>query len=527
MTTRAAHTGLAVAVGVLGCAGLPPWGWWPATIASFGAWCWLLRGASVGSRFWRSFGVGLGWFIPSTLWIGAFSPPGFAATVVIFSLWYGAVGAITGWLSNAPSRWANLASLTALPALITLEEWARWHGPFGGVPVSVVSISQAASPLAQVARLGGPLLITFLTALAGTSAAALVAMWVRPDKRSTLGVDKGVIGAGLAGLVVVVLAITIGAVAPRGSATGSLTVAIVQGGGEQGTLAINTDARIPYERALAATESIDEKVDLVLWPEDVVAVDMPFVDHPWFSEIAAQAERLDAPIVAGVVEGLSDTAFANYSVVINPDGTAGDRYDKVRRVPFGEYVPLRSLFAPFSALLPRRDQVPGTEPAVIDVGDTTAAVAISWEVFFPRRFREGLARGGELLMNPTNGSSYELTMVQTQQIASSRLRAIESGRWLLQAAPTGFSAIIDPSGSVLQRTDVSEQAVLIGTVERRSGSTLEARTGDLIPAAISIAIGLMLLLARLRRSDNTATVLPASDGEPVDSSTGHVPDDVD
>lgn len=517
LSDRAAHTGLALAVGVLGCAGLPPWGWWPATIASFAAWALLIRRSNGRSRFWRSCGVGLGWFIPSTLWISAFSPPGFVATVVIFSAWYGLVGLLAGWLVPATGRWRPAASVMALPVLITIEEWARWHGPFGGVPVSVVSVSQAASPFAQASRLGGPLLVTLITALAGTSLAVVIGARrgrsdvpaeangeTRDGTPPAAATPKGSAGrsrtiAGAAGLAIVGFTIVLGAISPRGHSIGTLRVAIVQGGGEQGTLAIHTDATVPFRRAIEATQSIHEKVDLVLWPEDVVAVDMPLAQHPWFEEIAAEAKRLEAPILVGVVEGVSDTSFTNYSVVVNPDGTTGDRYDKVRRVPFGEYVPMRSVFAPFSELLPRRDQVPGTKPAVVNVGDTRAAIAISWEVFFPRRFREGLAHGGEVLMNPTNGSSYELTMVQTQQLASSRLRAIESGRYLLQAAPTGFSAIVDPSGRVLQRTDVSEQKVLIGTIERRTGSTIEARTGDLLPAAVASLVSVLLGVAALRR----------------------------
>ena len=96
-------------------------------------------------------------------------------------------------------------------------------------------------------------------------------------------------------------------------------------------------------------------------------------------------------------------------------------------------------------------------------------VVISWEVFFPDRARDAIGHGGEVLLNPTNGSSFTGTQVQGQQVASSRLRAIETGRWVLQAAPTGFSAIVSPGGDVLHRTGISEQGVLQGVIERRTG----------------------------------------------------------
>ena len=111
-------------------------------------------------------------------------------------------------------------------------------------------------------------------------------------------------------------------------------------------------------------------------------------------------------------------------------------------------------------------------------GNVRMATVISWEVFFGGRAREGVVDGAELLINPTNGASYTGTIVQTQQVASSRLRAIETGRWLVQAAPTGFTAIIDADGNVLQRTSVSEQRVLYATVPLRTGNTWYVTIGD-------------------------------------------------
>ena len=104
------------------------------------------------------------------------------------------------------------------------------------------------------------------------------------------------------------------------------------------------------------------------------------------------------------------------------------------------------------ASLPPRDAVPGDGVAVIGTDAGPMAVVISWEVFFSRRVREGVREGGQAVLNPTNGSSYWLTQVQTQQIASSQLRAVESGRWLVQVSPTGFSAFVDPDGPFVVHT---------------------------------------------------------------------------
>ena len=114
---------------------------------------------------------------------------------------------------------------------------------------------------------------------------------------------------------------------------------------------------------------------------------------------------------------------------------------------------------------------------------------ISWEVFFGGRARDGVREGGDVVVNPTNGASYSGTIVQTQQIASSRLRALETGRWVVQAAPTGFSAFVTPDGDVLQRTAVSERAVIRETVELRGGETWYTRLGD-APIIAVMVVGL-------------------------------------
>ena len=247
----------------------------------------------------------------------------------------------------------------------------------------------------------------------------------------------------------------------------------MQGGGEQGTRADDVPARVVLERHLEATRSIeaDPDLDLVLWPENVVDVnDVPFVDSEAFDAIAAEAARLGVPFAVGVTEDADQTGrgepgqITNAQVVVTPDGEVTSRYDKVRRVPFGEYVPLRGLLEALGAPVDqvRTDAVPGTGPAVIEMPDGTT---IGGRDLVGGVLRRPGPRGREasaatFIVNPTNGASYSGTVLQTQQVASSRLRAVETGRWVVQAAPTGFSAFVSPSGDVDQRTGVSERAVI-------------------------------------------------------------------
>jgi apolipoprotein N-acyltransferase len=259
-------------------------------------------------------------------------------------------------------------------------------------------------------------------------------------------------------------------------------------------------SRLVTERHLDATRAIpdDADLDLVLWPENTI--DVPVFDgSDVYLDIVAEADRVDAPVAVGVTED----PRINSQIVVAPGGEIVDQYVKVRRVPFGEYVPLRGILEALGAPIEQigRDANAGTGPAYVDLPDgTRLSVVISWEVFFAGRTREGVKAGAEAILNPTNGASYTGTIVQTQQVASSRLRAIETGRWVVQAAPTGFTAIVDADGEVRQRTAVSEQRVLYDTVELRDGRTWYTNLGDgPFIVALLVLLGVSLWFSRRPR----------------------------
>ncbi|HSL58283.1 MAG TPA: apolipoprotein N-acyltransferase, partial [Acidimicrobiales bacterium] len=317
------------------------------------------------------------------------------------------------------------------------------------------------------------------------------------------------------------VALALAAVAPRGEAVGELAVAVVQGGGPQRTRAADTDEREVFERHLRASADVDTPVDLVLWPENVVNV-TELATSREADELAELARRLDATLVVGVVEDAGPGRFENAAIVFGPDGAVVDRYDKVRIVPFGEYVPLRGLLERVAGdTLPGKDAVRGEGRARLETPVGDLGVAISWEVFFAGRAREGIVDGGQVLLNPTNGSSYWLTIVQTQQVASSRLRALETGRWVLQAAPTGLSAIVTPEGEVVARSAVSEARVLQATIEQRTGQTWATRLGDRPALVVALAlVGAGWALDRRRAATGRPTPVGAAaspvhgDGDP-------------
>ncbi|MCB1039322.1 MAG: apolipoprotein N-acyltransferase, partial [Acidimicrobiales bacterium] len=251
-------------------------------------------------------------------------------------------------------------------------------------------------------------------------------------------------------------------------------------------------------------------MDMVLWPENVVDTDFAVQDSREGVELQELARELDAPLAVGTVEGVDEVNFRNSQQVLDADGNWTDRYVKVQRVPFGEWVPFRSLIEKVAPdTLAARDATISHESGLLTIGDVPVATVISWEVFFGHRARSGVQAGGELLYNPTNGSTYTGTFVQTQQVASSRLRAIESGRWLVQVAPTGFSEFVGPDGAVYQRTGTRERAVEVRRdVPLRSGLTWYTRAGDLPPraAAVLLLVAAWALdrLARRRTSSDAS-----------------------
>lgn len=442
---------MSLLAGLLICAALPPWGWWPLAIVGVALWALLIDDRPGRSRFWVGAGVGVALYLPSTLWMIKMTPPGWILAV---GTWFPLVFGLVSLL--APRRFV----LLALPGLVVLSEWVRWHAPFGGVPLSMFAYTQGRGPLLPIARVFGTLGVSGAVAVGGVALAALI----RPATRRA-----GAICA--IGLVVLTLA---SMVAPKGHDVSDLTVAAVQGGGEQMTEHFSTDYDEVLQRHLDAANSIDEPVDLIVLPENIVNVDGYWDTSTERTKVTQLAVRKKATVVVGVVEDRnSSTSFWNFATSITPEGKQQDRYDKVRRVPFGEYVPLRSLIEPLAkGQLPGRDAMPGTQPAVLTTDIGTLGVVISFETFFPRRVRDSMHNGAQILLNPTNGSSYWLTQVQTQQIATSTLRAVESGRWLVQSAPTGFSAMISPTGEVVARTGISEQAVLVEKISLREGTTL-------------------------------------------------------
>ena len=473
-----------LAAGVLLALSLPPWGWWPLGIAGAGLLYWRLAAQPLWRRLWCGWLAGLGCYVVGLAWARTFNWYGALALIVVEALFVAAAAVLT-----PPDHGRALAFVGAC----TLTEAVRVTWPFGGLPLGGVFLGQAGGPLLQLARLGGPLLVTAGVWAGGVAAATAVA-WVRATLRMQRRPALGGAAAVVAGLVLLAVA---GAVAPDGgSPVRTLRVALVQGGGVRGLSKEQVSPTTVYDAQLAATATVAIRAgapDLVLWPENVVALNGSLVGSPQAAQLSRLAKELRTTLMAGVTEPVSPTAFRNEIVAWGPSGRIVAVFEKVHRVPFGEYVPFRSFFAHFADLSGvSMDAVPGHGTGLMHTPAGPLGVLVSFEIFYAGRSHASVRAGAQLLAVPTNTSSYSTSQVPSQEIAAAKIQAVETGRDLVQAAPTGFSAVVTQRGAVVERSVLGARQVLTATVALRRGMTPYDHWGDLpvvLLAVLAVAAG--------------------------------------
>jgi apolipoprotein N-acyltransferase len=471
------------AAGVLLALSLPPWGWWPLGLAGAALLYWRLGGLGWRARLLSGWLAGLGCYAIGLAWARAFNWYGALVLVLAEALFPAAAAALT-----PPRRGRALGFVGAF----TLAEALRLTWPFGGLPLGGVFLGQADGPLVELARLGGPLALT-AGVLTGGVGLATVATALRARSRRVAGPSLAGAAVVLAGLLAGVVA---GAAAPDGGAAlRTLPVALVQGGGHRGVSREDVPPVTVYRAQLAATSgAAGSGADLVVWPEDVVALDQTLSGSPQAATLSRVARRLRTTLIVGVTEpGPSPTTFRNEIVVWGPSGRVVASFEKVHRVPFGEYVPDRSFFAHFASLsgVPE-DAVPGMATGLVHTPVGPLGLMVSFEVFYANRSRPSVRAGAQLLVVPTNTSSYSTSQVPAQELAAARIQAVQTGRDLVQAAPTGYTAVVTQRGVVVRRSVLGRRQVVTATVALRDGMTPYDHWGDLpmlVLAAAALGAG--------------------------------------
>jgi apolipoprotein N-acyltransferase len=221
---------------------------------------------------------------------------------------------------------------------------------------------------------------------------------------------------------------------------------------------------------------------VVLWPESAT----PY----YFNEAPARAAAVRAlvretgtPLLVGTdeIERGQPARYYNSAFMLAPDGAVAAVYRKMQLVPFGEFVPLRSLLFFVSPLVEGvSDFSPGDRVTMLPMAGHMASTAICYEIVYPHLAREAARQGAELLTTITNDAWYGDSSAPYQHFALATIRAVEQGRYLARAANTGISGVVDPYGRVIGATRVFEEAVVVTEVRALTGRTLYATIGDLV-----------------------------------------------
>ena len=479
-----------LAAGVLLALSLPPFGLWPSAFVGAALLYWRLSGLRLRCRVLAGWLAGIGCFAVGLSWAASFNWYGAVVLVGLESLTAAAAGALT------PPRGGRAPVFVAAA---TLMEAVRMAWPFGGLPIGGLFLGQAGGPLLGTARLGGPLLVTALVWAGGVAVGELALVVVRWVDQRRVGASRWV---GPTTLLVVVVAASVGSVAPDGGAgVRTITVAAVQGGGRRGFNQFEVAPAGVFSAQLDASAVLfgSSRPALVLWPEDVIALGRPLEGSPQAARVAGLARQLGATVLAGVTITEPANTFRNEIVAWSPRGRIISVFEKVHRVPFGEYVPYRGLFSHLAnlAAVPR-DAIPGHGSGLMTTPAGPLGVLVSYEVFFAARGRSSVRAGAQLLVVPTNTSSYSSDQMPSQEVAADRIQAVEEGRDLVQAAPTGYSTVVTNRGVVRQRSRLSARQVLVAKVSLRRGATLYERFGDL-PVLVLASLALVAGLARATR----------------------------
>ncbi|MEH6310857.1 apolipoprotein N-acyltransferase [Corynebacterium pseudotuberculosis] len=372
------------------------------------------------------------------------------------------------------------------PFVFVAVEWARSNFPFGGFAWVRIAWGQIDGPLAGAAPWGGPALVSLLTALVGA------ALWQC--------VTHAAYRRQAASVMVTVLLVAGVATLTNGQAEdqGTVKVAAVQGNVPRLGLDFNAQRRAVLANHVRETEKIPEQPDLVIWPENSSDVS-PFSDQQAKQLVSQAVAHAQAPILVGTITK-DNVGHRNSMVVFDPRSGVGETHNKKYLQPFGEYMPWRDFFRKLSPLVDLAgDFKPGNGNGVVHMTAATTGkniavgIATCYEVAFDKAGRDAVTAGAQILTTPTNNATFGFTDMTYQQLAMSRIRAIELDRAVVVAATSGVSALIKPDGSVISQTKIFQSATLEDTLPLHDTLTFSARYGTYIEYALVI-IGTMCAL---------------------------------
>jgi len=446
------------------------------------------RNAAPAQAFWRGwlygagqFGVGVSWVQISIHQFGlpvlAFSVAVTAWLVAFLALY----PALAGWFARrwfiASPRWQLLV---VIPASWTLWEWLRgWL--FSGFPWLNLGYSQIDSPLGALAPLAGVYAVGFATALSAGALVLLLTEHLRP----------------LAALVLVWGAAAIlSTVQWSRPITSPLSVALIQGGIEQD---VKWDPR-RRDETLNHYQRLTEPhwgSDIIIWPETAIPAFGSEVKG-FLAALQERAQTRGSALLTGIAIDERDGAGGlkdYFNSIVALGGSVG-RYDKRHLVPLGEYPPLEPLLAPLlkALAIPMSDFTAGAqEQPPMTVAGLKVGASVCYEDAFGEEVIDALPEAG-LLVNVSNDAWFGDSLAPHQHLEIARMRAKETGRYLLRATNTGISAIIGPQGKVIARSPQFEPHALSGKISGYAGTTPYVRFGNW---AIVVVLSVLLVVSRI------------------------------
>ncbi|MGH3201413.1 MAG: apolipoprotein N-acyltransferase [Streptosporangiaceae bacterium] len=493
---------LSLAGGLAVSASSPPFGVWPLAFLGPG----LLVVALTGRRLRSSFGCGLVFglalFVPLLSWLINVAWYAWAALAGAEALIF-AIVCVGQRLLLELRFWPPLVAAWWVAAEALRDRW-----PFA-FPWGRLAMSQSAAPDVRWVAVGGAPLLTFLVALTSVMAARYVLIWIGA------GSSRRALGAALAAVLTAGLVLAGGLlpVDPTGGAP-TATVAAIQGNvpRARNLPELLNDSQVTQNHVAATLKMVAlvkagrlPAPDVVIWPENSTNLD-PREYPVIYADVAGAVAAVGKPILVGEV---LQNPERNVGQLLVPGVGPTTLYVKRQLVPFGEYIPLRPIITFFSSLpsLVPINFTAGRFPVVFDVGKIRLGDVICYEVGFDALVRSEVNAGANLIALQSNDADFEIDGQlgeSEQQTAMARIRAIESDRTVVYASTTGESSIISPSGAVIERSGIWQQAILDTRVPLVSYRTLADRIGawpEYVFVLVTVlALGLAVVTLRRRRN---------------------------
>jgi apolipoprotein N-acyltransferase len=383
----------------------------------------------------------------------------------------------------------GVQALTAAPMVWVATELGRTY-IMTGFPWVLLGYSQVrVLPVVQVASLFGVYGVSAL--VAGVSAAGAM-MVVRPAQAGRYVAAMLLLVAGLSGWGGLRVA-----KAEWTKVGDPVHIGLIQGNVDQAQKYDSAHAASIFQDYVRLTrQAIGAGAEFVVWPE--ASTPFRFEDDQTNADlIRAMARQARAPILLGSdqVERGSTATYYNAAFLVGDDGATVGVYRKMHLVPWGEYVPLKHVLFFVSPLVEAvSDFSAGDRAVVLPVLGHLISTAICYEIVYPDLVRQFVVGGSELLTTITNDAWFGATSAPYQHFEQASMRAIETGRYLVRAANTGISGIVDPYGRVLARSEIYQSAVIVGDARFLRTSTLYSQIGDVFAYACTVLTGALLLL---------------------------------